>query len=356
MSSQTGKKLKIQLFGESHGEAVGVVIDGLPAGIKIDFDELDAFLKRRAPGGRLATPRKEEDKPRFISGVFEGVTTGFPICAVIENTNTRSGDYKFKDTPRPSHADFTAAIKYGGFADMRGSGHFSGRLTAPICIAGGIAKQVLAQKGIFIGAHLKSVGLITDDSFPAMPQKEDFDALLTKELPVIDDEALDLMIREIEYTRDELDSVGGVIECCAVGVPSGLGDPMFDGIENILAKNLFGVPAVKGIEFGLGFESSKIKGSQNNDEFTVKDGKIVTKTNNCGGILGGITNGMPIVLRAAMKPTPSIAKKQNTVNTKTGEQVSLEIKGRHDPCVAVRAVPVIEAVTALTLLDIILED
>lgn len=355
MSSQTGKKLKIQIFGESHGEAVGVVIDGLPAGIKIDFDKLNTFMKRRAPGGRLATPRKEEDKPRFISGVFNGVTTGFPVCAMIENTNTRSGDYKFKDTPRPSHADFTAAIKYGGFADMRGSGHFSGRLTAPICIAGGIAKQILAQKGIYVGAHLKSVGMAQDESFPMMPTKEDFDTLMKKELPVISDDALDLMIKEIELARDELDSVGGVIECCVIGVPAGLGDPMFDGIENRLAYNLFAVPAVKGVEFGLGFKSSALKGSENNDEFTVEGGRIVTKTNNCGGILGGITNGMPIVLRAAMKPTPSIGRKQTTVNTETGETVSLEIKGRHDPCVAVRAVPVIEAVTALTLLDIIME-
>lgn len=355
MSSQTGKKLKIQIFGESHGEAVGVVIDGLPAGIKIDFDELNTFMKRRAPGGRLATPRKEEDKPRFISGVFNGVTTGFPVCAMIENTNTRSGDYKFKDTPRPSHADFTAAIKYGGFADMRGSGHFSGRLTAPICIAGGIAKQILAQKGIYVGAHLKSVGMAQDESFPLFPTKEDFDALLKKELPVISDDALDLMVKEIELAREELDSVGGVIECCVIGVPAGLGEPMFDGIENRLANNLFGVPAVKGVEFGLGFKSAAVRGSENNDEFTVESGKIVTKTNNCGGILGGITNGMPIVLRAAMKPTPSIGRKQRTVNTETGETVSLEIKGRHDPCVAVRAVPVIEAVTALTLLDIIME-
>ncbi len=356
MSSQTGRKLKISVFGESHGDAVGVVIDGLPAGIKLDFDGFNAFLKRRAPGSRFATPRKEEDKPRFISGVFEGVTTGFPLCAVIENTNTRSGDYKFKDTPRPSHADFTAAIKYGGFADMRGSGHFSGRLTAPICIAGGIAKQILAQKGVFIGAHLKSVGNVQDDSFKMLPENEDFSALANKELPVINDCAMELMMKEIELAREELDSVGGVIECCAIGVPAGLGEPMFDGIENRLAQNVFAVPAVKGIEFGLGFESARLKGSQNNDEFAFKSGEVVTTTNNCGGILGGITNGMPIVFRVAMKPTPSIAKEQKTVNTKTGETVSLEIKGRHDPCVAVRAVPVIEAVTAITLLDIILED
>ncbi len=354
MSSQTGKKLNISIFGESHGEAVGVVIDGLPAGVKIDLDELDAFLKRRAPGGRLATPRKEEDKPKFLSGLFGGVTTGFPLCAVIENTNTKSGDYKFASTPRPSHADFTAAIKFGGHADMRGSGHFSGRLTAPICIAGGIAKQILKQKGIFVGAHLKSIGSTNDISFPMLPTPDLFDEISKKELAVIDDEALDKMILEIESARAEGDSVGGVIECVAIGVPAGLGEPMFDGIENQLAKNLFGVPAVKGVEFGLGFESAKLRGSQNNDEFAFDGEKVVTKTNNCGGILGGITNGMPIVLRVAMKPTPSISKAQQTVNLETGVPVLLEIKGRHDPCVAVRAVPVIEAVTALTLLDIIM--
>lgn len=354
MSSQTGKKLNISVFGESHGEAVGAVIDGLPAGVKIDLDELDAFLKRRAPGGRLATPRKEEDKPKFLSGLFNGVTTGFPLCAVIENTNTRSGDYKFANTPRPSHADFTAAIKFGGHADMRGSGHFSGRLTAPICIAGGIAKQILKQKGIFVGAHLKSIGNANDISFPMLPTPELFDEIAKKELAVIDDEALDKMILEIESARAEGDSVGGVIECVAIGVPAGLGEPMFDGIENQLAKNLFGVPAVKGVEFGLGFEIAKLRGSQNNDEFAFDGEKVVTKTNNCGGILGGITNGMPIVLRVAMKPTPSISKAQQTVNLETGVPALLEIKGRHDPCVAVRAVPVIEAVTALTLLDIIM--
>lgn len=354
MSSQTGEKLNISVFGESHGDAVGIVINGLPAGFAIDFDELYAFMKRRAPGSRLSTPRKEEDKPKFLSGIFNGVTTGFPLCAVIENTNTRSGDYKFASTPRPSHADFTAAIKYGGFADMRGSGHFSGRLTAPICIAGAIAKQILAKKGIFVGAHLKSIGKAYDESFPMMPTHELFYEVAKKELAVINDEALENMILEIESARADGDSVGGVIECAVIGVPAGLGDPMFDGIENRLAKNLFGVPAVKGVEFGLGFESAKIRGSQNNDEFIFDGDSVVTKTNNSGGILGGITNGMPIVFRAAMKPTPSISREQTTVDLETREAVSLEIKGRHDPCVAVRAVPVIEAVAALTILDIVL--
>lgn len=354
MSSVTGSKLKISVFGESHGEAIGVVVDGLPAGVSIDFDELDSFMKRRAPGGRLATPRKEEDKPRFISGIFDGRTTGFPVCAMIENTNTRSGDYKFANTPRPAHADYTAMLRYGGNADMRGSGHFSGRLTAPICIAGGIAKQILAQKGVYIGAHLKSVGSITDESFPLIPDNELFEAIAKKELAVISDEALDKMIELIEATRAKGDSVGGVIECVAVGMPAGLGDPMFEGIENQLAKNLFGVPAVKGVEFGSGFEGSKLNGSQNNDEFAFDGEKVVTKTNNAGGILGGITTGMPIVFKVAMKPTPSISKMQSTVNLETGVPAILEIKGRHDPCVAVRAVPVIEAVAALTLLDIMM--
>ena len=355
MSSTTGNKLKISVFGESHGEAVGVVVDGLPEGFEIDFQELERFMKRRAPGGRLATPRKEADEPKFLSGVFNGITTGFPLCAVIENTNTRSGDYKFGDTPRPAHADYTAAIKFGGNADMRGGGHFSARLTAPICIAGGIAKQILAQKGIYIGAHLKSIGSVEDISFPLYPEKQLFDDVLNKELAVIDGSAMEKMIEAIESARSEGDSIGGVIECAAIGLPVGLGEPMFDGIENRLSKNIFGIPAVKGIEFGSGFEGSKLMGSENNDEFCVTDGKITTKTNNCGGILGGITNGMPVVFKVALKPTPSIAKAQQTVNIKTLEQTTLEIKGRHDPCVAVRAVPVVEAVAALTLLDIILE-
>ncbi len=355
MSSTTGKKLKISVFGESHGEAVGVVIDGLPAGFKIDLLELERFMKRRAPGGRLATPRKEEDKPKFLSGLLDGVTTGFPLCAIIENNNTRSGDYKFKDTPRPSHADYTAAIKYGGNADMRGGGHFSARLTAPICIAGGIAKQILEDKGIYVGAHLKSVGNVCDADFPLYPEKWLFDDVAKKELAVINTAVIEDMVKVIESARAEGDSVGGVVECSVIGVPAGLGEPMFDGIENCLAKNLFAVPAVKGVEFGSGFEGSKLFGSQNNDEFCITEGKISTKTNNAGGILGGITTGMPIVLRAALKPTPSISKPQQTLDISTGEETVLEIKGRHDPCVAVRAVPVIEAVTALTLLDIILE-
>lgn len=356
MSSTTGNKLKISVFGESHGEAVGVVIDGLPSGIKIDFSELERFMKRRAPGGRLATPRKEADEPKFLSGLYDGVTTGFPLCAIIENTNTRSGDYKFKDTPRPSHADYTAAIKYGGYADMRGGGHFSARLTAPICIAGGIAKQILEEKGIFVGAHLKSVGNVCDADFPLYPEKWLFDDIAKKELAVINTSVIEEMIGVIESARAEGDSVGGVVECSVVGLPAGLGDPMFDGIENRLAKNLFAVPAVKGVEFGSGFEGSKLLGSQNNDEFCMTEGKISTKTNNAGGILGGITTGMPLVLRAALKPTPSISRPQQTLDISTGKETALEIKGRHDPCVAVRAVPVIEAVTALTLLDIILED
>lgn len=356
MSSTTGNKLKISIFGESHGEAVGVVIEGLPAGFEIDFSELERFMKRRAPGGKLATPRKEADEPKFLSGLLDGVTTGFPLCAIIENTNTRSGDYKFKETPRPAHADYTAAIKFGGYADMRGGGHFSARLTAPICIAGGIAKQLLEQKGIFIGAHLKSVGDICDVSFPLYPEKWLFDDVAKKELAVIDTQTLENMISLIEAVRADGDSIGGTVECAVIGLPAGLGEPMFDGIENRLAKNIFGIPAVKGIEFGSGFEGTKLLGSQNNDKFCVTDGKITTKTNNSGGIQGGITNGMPIVFRAALKPTPSIARPQQTVNISTLEETTLEIKGRHDPCVAVRAVPVIEAVTALTLLDIILED
>ncbi|MDO4315198.1 MAG: chorismate synthase [Oscillospiraceae bacterium] len=357
MSSEFGHLLKVSVFGQSHGRAIGVNIDGLPAGETIDLDELNAFLDRRKTGkNALSTARKESDIPVFLSGLENGVTCGFPLCAVIENSDQHSSDYsELLDKPRPSHADYTARVKWGGHADMRGGGHFSGRLTAPLCVAGGIAKQILARRGVYVGAHLAAVGTEDDAPFPLRPTKELFDSIAAKPFPVLDDRAGERMQALILDARQNLDSVGGIIECAAIGLPAGLGDPMFDGIENRLAAALFGIPAVKGVEFGLGFGSSRLRGSENNDPFTVEKGQIVTETNRAGGILGGITTGMPVTLRAAIKPTPSISRPQRTVSLSAGEPAGLVVKGRHDPCIAHRAVPVVEAVTATVLLDLLLE-
>ncbi len=357
MSSEFGNILRVSVFGQSHGKAIGVNIDGLPAGEPIDLEELNAFLDRRKPGkSPLSTARKESDTPVFLSGLENGVTCGFPLCAIIENSDQHSSDYsELADKPRPSHADYTARVKWGGHADMRGGGHFSGRLTAPLCIAGGIAKQILARRGIFVGAHLAAVGTENDTPFPLHPTAELFDAIAAKPFPVVDDGAGDRMQALILEARQDLDSVGGIIECAAIGLPAGLGDPMFGGVENRLAAALFGIPAVKGVEFGLGFGSSRIRGSENNDPFTVENGSVVTASNRAGGILGGITTGMPVTLRTAIKPTPSISRPQQTVRLSAMENAELVIRGRHDPCVAHRAVPVVEAVTATVLLDLLLE-
>lgn len=357
MSSEFGNILRVSVFGQSHGKAIGVNIDGLPAGEPIDLEELNAFLDRRKPGkSPLSTARKESDTPVFLSGLENGVTCGFPLCAVIENSDQHSSDYsELADKPRPSHADYTARVKWGGHADMRGGGHFSGRLTAPLCIAGGIAKQLLARRGIFVGAHLAAVGTENDAPFPLHPTAELFDAIAAKPFPVVDDGAGDRMQALILEARQDLDSVGGIIECAAIGLPAGLGDPMFGGVENRLAAALFGIPAVKGVEFGLGFGSSRLRGSENNDPFTVENGTVVTASNRAGGILGGITTGMPVTLRTAIKPTPSISRPQQTVSLSAMENTELVIRGRHDPCIAHRAVPVVEAVTAAVLLDLLLE-
>ena len=357
MSSEFGNILRVSVFGQSHGKAIGVNIDGLPAGEPIDLEELNAFLDRRKPGkSPLSTARKESDTPVFLSGLENGVTCGFPLCAVIENSDQHSSDYsELADKPRPSHADYTARVKWGGHADMRGGGHFSGRLTAPLCIAGGIAKQILARRGIFVGAHLAAVGTENDAPFPLHPTAELFDAIAAKPFPVVDDGAGDRMQALILEARQGLDSVGGIIECAAIGLPAGLGDPMFGGVENRLAAALFGIPAVKGVEFGLGFGSSRLRGSENNDPFTVENGTVVTASNRAGGILGGITTGMPVTLRTAIKPTPSISRPQQTVSLSAMENTELVIRGRHDPCIAHRAVPVVEAVTAAVLLDLLLE-
>ena len=357
MSSEFGNLLKISVFGQSHGKAIGVVVDGLPAGEIIDLEELNAFLSRRKPGkSPLSTARKESDTPIFLSGLENGITCGAPLCAVIENGDQHSSDYsELRDKPRPGHADYTAYVKWRDQADMRGGGHFSGRLTAPLCIAGGIARQILARRGVYVGAHLWSVGTERDTPFPLRPTRELFEAVAAKPFPVLDDQAGERMQSLILEARQAQDSVGGVIECAATGMPAGLGDPMFGGVENRLASALFGIPAVKGVEFGDGFAAARARGSENNDPFRMEDGRVVTETNHAGGILGGITSGMPLVLRTAMKPTPSIARPQRTVSLSAGADAELVIHGRHDPCIAHRAVPVVEAVTAAVLLDLLLE-
>ena len=357
MSSEFGNLLKISVFGQSHGKAIGVVVDGLPAGEAIDLEALNAFLARRKPGkSPLSTARKESDTPMFLSGLENGVTCGAPLCAVIENSDQHSSDYtELRDKPRPGHADYTAFVKWGGQADMRGGGHFSGRLTAPLCIAGGIARQILARRGVYVGAHLWSVGTERDTPFPLRPTRELFEAVAAKPFPVLDDHAGERMQALILEARQAQDSVGGVIECAAVGLPAGLGDPMFGGVENRLSAALFGIPAVKGVEFGDGFAAARAHGSENNDPFIMEGGRVAAETNHAGGILGGITSGMPIVLRTAMKPTPSIARPQRTVSLSAGADTELVIRGRHDPCIAHRAVPVVEAVTAAVLLDLLLE-
>lgn len=354
MSSTYGENLKLTIFGQSHGAAIGMTLDGIPAGLPVDFDELQAFLNRRAPGqNNWSTPRKEADSPEFLAGILDGFTCGAPIAAVIHNTNTRSGDYaNLHDCPRPGHADYTAQIKYGGFQDAAGGGHFSGRLTAPLCIAGGLCKQWLAERGIRIGARIAAIAGIVDhfDVNPLNPQLD----LIGTDFPVFSPDDGARMREKIAEARSECDSVGGIIECYITGVPAGLGEPMFGGVESRIAQIVYGVPAVKAVAFGIGAEAANLQGSQCNDAFSVQDGKISTLTNNAGGILGGITNGMPIVFRAAIKPTPSISRPQQSVSLSKAKKQELVVKGRHDPCIVPRAVPVIEAAAAIALFDLIL--
>lgn len=355
MSSTWGKNVKISIFGESHGQAIGVVIDGLQAGVSLDFDEIARFMAKRRPGGAFATPRKEDDLPQILSGVFDGKTTGAPLAAVICNNNTKSGDYdEMSRCARPGHADYTAFVKYGGANDYRGGGHFSGRLTACITFAGAVCSQILRDMGVSVLSHILSIGSAEDEKF-GLYADEQTARKLDCGFPVINDGAKAKMQEEIQRAREEKDSVGGVVECMVSGVPAGYGSPMFDGAENKIASIVFGIPAVKGVEFGLGFDAAKTRGSQNNDEFFMDGNDVRTKTNNCGGILGGITDGMPIVFRAAFKPTPSIAAEQNTVDFKHGKNTLLSVKGRHDPCVVARAAPVVSAVAAIAVLDMMYE-
>lgn len=355
MSSTYGEHLKLSIFGQSHGAGIGMVLDGIPAGLGVDLAALRAFLARRAPGqNAYSTPRKEADAPEFLSGLEEGTTCGAPIAAVIRNTNTRSGDYaNLKDCPRPGHADYTAQIKYQGHQDAAGGGHFSGRLTAPLCIAGGLCKQWLERKGIVISAHIAMIADIWDT--PYDPVSPATDRVLSP-FPTLDAGKGEQMQARIAQAKENLDSVGGIVECAVTGLPAGLGEPMFGGMEGRLAQMLYGIPAVKGVEFGAGFGVASLRGSQSNDPFRVEDGKIVTQTNNCGGILGGITDGMPLIFRAAFKPTPSIAQAQKSVRLSTLEECILEVKGRHDPCIVPRAVPVVEAAAAIVLMDMLLAD
>ncbi|MCI5678923.1 MAG: chorismate synthase [Bacteroidales bacterium] len=357
MSSSFGEKVKIMIFGQSHSEAIGVVIDGLPVGEEIDMERVQQFMERRAPGrNAYSTPRKEGDVPRVVSGLFEGKTCGAPICAVIENTNTRSKDYdKLKDLPRPGHADFTAWVKYKGANDHRGGGHFSGRLTAPLCFAGAVCMQILERKGIQIGAHILSIKGVKDTPFDEVQiDAETLKTVTSKAFPVQDDAAGEAMQAAIAVARANADSVGGIIECAVTGLPVGVGEPMFDGLESRLAAAVFAIPAVKGVEFGKGFGVAELFGSENNDDFIYEaDGTVRTKTNNHGGSLGGISSGMPLVLRAAFKPTPSIGQEQDTISISKRENDKLAIVGRHDPCIVPRAVPCVEAAAAVAILDLI---
>ena len=353
-----GNKIKITVFGQSHADAIGVTIDGLPAGFRVDTEAVQHFLDRRAPGkNAYSTSRREEDKVEYLTGLCEGKTNGAPLTAVIRNKDQHSKDYgELRIKMRPSHADYPAGVKFGKDYDVRGGGQFSGRMTAPLCIAGAILMQMLAEKGVYVGAHISSVGNVKDDLFDAVSaDKKALFAPGEKDFPVINDEKGGKMKNLILSAKENLDSVGGTVECMVIGVPTGTGEPMFDGLENIISHVVFAIPAVKGIEFGIGFEAAELFGSQNNDEYYFDENKNVkTRTNNAGGILGGMATGMPIVFRAAIKPTPSIAKPQNTVNLETGENDVLEIKGRHDPCIVPRAVPCIEAAAAVALSDFLL--
>ena len=346
-SSFSGRRLHLSVFGQSHSEAIGMTLEGLPAGIPVDTEELQRFLARRAPGQNdWSTPRKEADCPEFLCGLKDGFTCGTPITAILRNNNTKSRDYdRFKTLPRPGHADYTAEIKYHGYQDYAGGGHFSGRLTAPLCIAGGILLQELKRHGITIDARIISVGNVRDNTpFTS--------GVAGKPFPVSDDEAGEAMRRVIAEAKADGDSVGGIVECIIRNLPAGLGEPMFDGLENQISRIVFAVPAVKGIEFGSGFSAAAMRGSENNDAFCAEDAQIRTVTNHAGGILGGISNGMPVVFRAAFKPTPSISKPQQSVNLQTLQEQTLCITGRHDPCIVPRAVPVMEAAAAIAVYDL----
>lgn len=347
-------RLKISIFGRSHEKKIGVELDGIPAGEHIDIAELQQLLDRRAPGrNEYSTQRREPDRPIFSSGISGGMTDGGTIRAVIENKNAVSADYEaFADCPRPGHADYTAWLKYGGHEDMRGGGAFSGRMTAPLCAAGGICLQILKRRGVDISAHILRLGGICDISYDPMAGG----AACCGDFPCISSKAAEEMKQAIKRASEDGDSLGGVIECAVTGLPGGLGGALFEGLEGRIASLVFAIPAVKGIEFGAGFTSADMRGSENNDAYIIQNGGVALTSNNAGGILGGISDGMPLIFRAAIKPTPSIAKAQKSVSLKDMTEREIRITGRHDPCIAPRAVPVIEAAAAIALLDAMLEE
>ncbi|MBC2581936.1 chorismate synthase [Clostridium sp. DJ247] len=354
MSGVWGQNIQYSIFGESHGDAIGIVISGLPSGIKLDLELIKKEMQRRAPGSSdLVTPRKEEDNFEILSGYFEEHTTGTPLCAIIRNKNIKSSDYtNLKYAMRPGHADYGGRIKYKGFNDYRGSGHFSGRITASLVFGGAIAKQILAAKGIKIISHVLSIHNVKDEAFDLTVISDDIlEKLSALAFPVINEEASEAMKRCILDAKERKNSVGGIIECAVLNVPPGIGNPFFDSVESTLAHLLFSVPAVKAIEFGKGFPITEMEGSESNDPYTIEDGKIKTLTNNNGGIIGGITNGMPIVLRCAIKPTASIGLEQQTIDIVEIKNTKLKVEGRHDPCIVPRVLPVIEAVSAIGVLE-----
>ncbi len=356
MCSQFGTNIKIKIYGSSHGPLVGVTIDGIPQGKRVDMDRLQAFLDRRGPGkNQWSTARKEADKVEVLSGLKDGITDGNTFEAIIRNTDVRTGDYdEIRKIPRPGHADYTAYEKYKGKEDMSGGGQFSGRMTAPLCIAGGIFKQLLEEENIYIGAYISSVGKCQDDT-KAEETLEKLKAVAGKDFPVIDDAKAQEMKEIIERAKADGDSVGGTIRCVTTGLPVGIGGPLFDGLETTISQAIFAIPAVKGIEFGAGFEAASMKGSENNDPFYLdKDGNI-TMGNNHGGILGGISSGMALTFRVAIKPTPSIAKEQPSVDLEKMEETTLKITGRHDPCIVPRGVPCVEAACAIAIYDRMLD-
>ncbi len=356
MSFTLGNRIKVNVFGQSHAEALGVTIDGLPVGESIDLDAVQSFLERRK-GGKVSytTARKEDDIPEVLSGLLDGKTCGAPLTAVFRNGNVRRKDYdKMMNIPRPSHADYTAWVKYGGKADMSGGGHFSARLTLPMCFAGAVCMQLLEKEGIKIGAHIARIGDVTDDLYSPVSEELEMWAALSS-LPVLNSDAGKAMQELMEKTAAEGDSVGGIVECKVTGLPAGLGDPLYESVEARISGAIFGIPAVKGIEFGIGFAAAESYGSRINDPFIIRDGKVKCETNHSGGIQGGITNGMPLVFRTAFKPTPSIYKEQRSVNLDTMEETVLKIEGRHDSCIVPRAVPCVEAMCAIVLYDLLQE-
>lgn len=359
MSGITGKNFQISIFGESHGEALGITLNGLPAGFKLDMDLVKKEMARRAPGqNAFSTKRKEKDEPEIISGFFEGKTTGAPLTAIIRNTNTISKDYSnIKAKMRPSHADYPASIKYAGANDYRGGGHFSGRITAAIVFAGAVAKQLLMQNEIYIASHILSIENVSDEAFDYADIKhENLAALLEMDFPVISAEKGEQMKHAILEAKEEGDSVGGIVETVILNKVVGIGEPFFDSVESKLSSLLFSIPGVKGVEFGSGFELTKLRGSSANDELYIENGEVKTYTNNNGGIQGGLTTGMPIVFKTALKPTPSISKPQRTIDLETQENVAVKIEGRHDPCIVQRAVPVVESMAAIAILDLLMEN